>query len=142
MLIVVGIDRSDQAARSLDFAIELAKTHDAQLVLCHVIPWSPFSFTTQIDNEHREVTKQNELRAASEQVLAPAVAVVEAAGLSCETYLVHGDAAKEVTRLAAEADSAQIVVGKTGEARMTALVFGSTTSKIVQLANCPVTVIP
>jgi len=50
--------------------------------------------------------------------------------------------ANVLSDLAAEHGAIQIVVGKIGASGLKSLIFGSVTSKLVQLASVPVTVVP
>ena len=80
--VIVGIDGSEPSRRAVDFALSLAESQGVGLVVAHVIPWSPYSFNTPTENEERGERKQQELRAATTQIIEPAVEV--AAGHSCE----------------------------------------------------------
>lgn len=142
-VIVVGVDSGETSRRAVAFARDRAKDlgADAELVLAHVIPWSPYSFTTPEENEVRHRRRQEELTAAREQVLAPAAAIVGDA-IPVTTVARHGDRAELLCSLAREHDATHILVGRNGESRLRQTVFGSVPSQLIQMADVPVTVVP
>lgn len=140
--VLVGVDGSDSSRRAMAFACERARQLDFELLVVHVIPWSPYSFNTPTENEHRHAQKQLEIDAAQEQVVKPACALAEQAGVPVEGLAKHGDPIDLLLDLAKSKDVSHIVVGRTGDSRMRRVVFGSTPGHLVQLAPVPVTVVP
>ena len=140
--VLVGVDGSDSSRRAMAFACERARQLDFELQVVHVIPWSPYSFNTPTENEHRHAQKQFEIDAAQEQVVRPACALAEEAGVPVEGLVRHGDPVDLLLDLAKGEDVSHIVVGRTGDSRMRRVVFGSTPGHLVQLAPVPVTVVP
>ena len=140
--VLVGVDGSDSSRRAMAFACERARQLDLELLVVHVIPWSPYSFNTPTENEHRHAQKQFEIDAAQEQVVKPACALAEEAGVPVEGLVRHGDPVELLLDLAKGKDVSHIVVGRTGDSRMRRVVFGSTPGHLVQLAHVPVTVVP
>ena len=139
---LVGIDNSDCSRRALEFARQRAKAMNARLILTYVIEWSPYSFNTAKENEQRHKRREEEITIANTSVLAPALASLEGSGVAAEGIVRHGNVAKVLNDLAAEYGAIQIVVGKVGASGLKSLIFGSVTSKLVQLASVPVTVVP
>jgi nucleotide-binding universal stress UspA family protein len=139
--VLVGVDNSDASKRAVEFARDRAKALGVSVVLAHVIPWSPYSFSTPEENEMRHKRRESELAAAREQVLEPAQAIVGDA-VECIAIAKHGDRAELLNALAREHDAFHILVGRTGESRMRAKLFGSVPSQLIQIADVPVTVVP
>jgi nucleotide-binding universal stress UspA family protein len=139
---LVGIDNSDCSRRALEFARQRAKSMNARLILAYVIEWSPYSFNTPEENEQRHKRREEEITIAHASVLAPALASLEGSGVVAEGIVRHGNVAKVLNDLAVEHGAIQIVVGKIGASGLKSLIFGSVTSKLVQLASVPVTVVP
>ncbi len=137
----MGVDCSDSARRAVVFARDLAAATGAELVLAHVIPWSPYSFNTPEENEVRHRRRQEELAAAREQVLEPAAAIVGDT-VPFSTVARHGDRAELLCSLAREHDATHIAVGRTGESRLRQALFGSVPSELTQISEVPVTVVP
>jgi nucleotide-binding universal stress UspA family protein len=140
-VIVVGVDCGDASRRTVAFARDRAKAIGAELVLAHVIPWSPYSFTTPEENEVRHRRREEELASAREQVLEPAAAIVGDT-VPFTTVARHGDRAELLCSLAREHDAVHILVGRNGESRLRRSVFGSVPAQLIQMADVPVTVVP
>ncbi|HSK28088.1 MAG TPA: universal stress protein [Jiangellales bacterium] len=140
-VILVGVDQSDGSRRAVEFARDRAREVGAALLIAHVIPWSPYSFTTPEENETRHVRREAELAAAREQVLGPACALV-GDGVECTSEARHGHPAETLSSLAREHDAMHVVVGRTGESRLRSMLFGSVPSQLIQIADVPVTVVP
>jgi nucleotide-binding universal stress UspA family protein len=139
--VLVGVDGSDASRRAVEFARDRAEALGVGLVLVHVIPWSPYSFNTPEENEMRHTRRQAELVYAKEQVLEPAMALVGDVA-PCVTVARHGDRAETLSAIAREHDAAHILVGRTGEGRLRARVFGTVPGQLIQIADVPVTVVP
>jgi nucleotide-binding universal stress UspA family protein len=139
--VLVGVDGSDASGRAVEFARDRAEALGVDLVLAHVVPWSPYSFNTPEENEVRHARRETELRAAREQVLEPAMALVGDVA-TCIPVARHGDRAETLNTIAREHDAFHILVGRTGESRMRARVFGTVPGQLIQIADVPVTVVP
>jgi nucleotide-binding universal stress UspA family protein len=139
--VLVGVDSSDASKRAIEFARDRAKALGVSVVLAHVIPWSPYSFSTPEENETRHIRRQAELDAAQEQVIKPSMAIL-GDEVDCIPIVKHGDRAELLNALAREHDSFHILVGRTGESRMKTKLFGSVPGQLIQMADVPVTVVP
>ncbi|MGA8209233.1 MAG: universal stress protein [Nocardioidaceae bacterium] len=140
--ILVGIDRSEQSRRAVEFAVTRAQALDRTVVLVHVIPWSPFSFNTPEENEHRHSRRAAEITAAGEQITEPLAAAARERGVEVETLVRHGDPVDTLISLAQQRASDHIVLGRTGDSRVKQALFGSIPAQVVQHAPVPVTVVP
>jgi len=112
------------------------------MVIVHVIQWSPFSFNTPTENEHRHAQKAAEILAAQEQVIDPLAALAKEAGVPHEVVVTHGDPVDTIMKILDERHSDHIVLGRTGDSRVRQAIFGSTPGHLVQVAPVPVTVVP
>jgi nucleotide-binding universal stress UspA family protein len=140
--VVVGVDNSDASTRAVEFAVARAKHNDWKVVLVHVIPWSPYSFQTPSENEHRHQEKERELAAATEQVLVPMAAIAEDGGVPHTEVVRHGKPSDTISDVANDSHAVHIIVGRTGDGGLREAVFGSVASRLVQHAHLPVTVVP
>ncbi len=140
--IVVGVDNSDTSTRAVEFAVARAKVNDWKIVLTHVIPWSPFSFNTPTENEHRTREKKREIEAATEQILVPMAKIADAGEVQHDDVVRHGKPSETMLELSDEVKAVHIIVGRTGDSGLREAVFGSVASRLVQHANVPVTVVP
>lgn len=141
--IVVGVDTSDTSRRAVEYACEQTQCEDrSTLLLCHVIHWSPYSFTTPYDNDTRPTRKAEEIEAAEAQVLQPLIELAHERGVPTESLVRHGDPADMLIHIAKDVDAKGVVVGRTGDSRMRSRVFGTLPSHLVQECPVPVTVVP
>lgn len=139
---LLGIDSSDCSRRALSFACDRAKAADAELVVAYVIEWSPYTFNTPEENEQRHKRREEEIERAESNVLNPAIEMIKSAGVDAKGIVRHGNVADVLTGLAAECDADQIIVGRIGDSGLKSILFGSVTSKLIQLSDVPVTVVP
>jgi nucleotide-binding universal stress UspA family protein len=141
-LIVVGIDSSACCQRSVEYAAESARAADARLLLVHVIEWSPFSFSTAMENEVRHKRREEELSRARADLIDPVLADLKARGLDVEGLVTHGHPAQTIAEIAEEKNAGNIIVGRKGTSKLKAQLFGSVPSTLVQVSGVPVTVVP
>lgn len=139
---MVGIDNSECSSRALGFAAERAKSASAKLVVVYVIEWSPYSFNTPEENAMRHKRREEEIEAATKSVLTPALKKLKASGLTVEGIVRHGNVAGVLSGLAGECGANQMFVGRIGGSGLTTMLFGSVTSKLVQMSTVPVTIVP
>jgi nucleotide-binding universal stress UspA family protein len=140
--LLVALDGSDCGKRALDAAVVQARLTNASLVLTYVIEWTPYSFHTPEELEERHQRREAEIERANDSVLAPEVAALSDTGLQVETVVRHGKIAETLVELSREYNASQIFVGRRGESRVHAMIFGSVTAALVQTSEVPVTVVP
>ena len=140
--IVIGLDGTDTCERALEFAKDLAsKIGACELLAIYVIDWSPFTFQTAEENEHRHNRREEEIHLATERVIDPAVKTLTDAGFKASGLVRHGDVADTLNRLAVENGASQIIVGRVSSGGLTKRIFGSATHSLVMHADVPVTVV-
>lgn len=141
-MMLVGVDGSEASRRAATYAAARARASKARLVLAYVIEWSPYTFNTPEENEVRHKRREEEIERATTQVLDPWVAELRATGLEVDGVVRHGHAADVLSGLAGELGATQVFVGRRGQSRIAALLFGSVAGSLVQIAPVPVTVVP
>lgn len=141
-VLLVGIDCSDCAGRALDYAADWAEAVGGELVVAHVIQWSPFSFTTPQENEERHKRREAELDRAHREVVDPVVNRLHERGLQARGVIRHGHPAETLCDVAESVGAKHIIIGKTGSSRIRAQLFGSVANSLVQISKQPVTVVP
>ena len=139
---LVGIDGSDCGERALDVARDQARAADAELLVCYVIDWSPFTFSTPQENAERHRRREEELAVARTKFLEPRVEALNQAGVKASGLARHGHPARTLVHLAEEHEAAMIIIGRAGDAPMKTRIFGGTAAALVQSAPCPVLVVP
>ncbi len=140
--LLVGTDGSDGGGRALAYAAEQAKKTGAELVIAYVIEWSPYTFSTPSENEVRHKRREEEIERAQADVIDPLVEKYSEQGVDVRGVVRHGHAAEVLDALGNELQVQGIYVGRRGSSRLAALLFGSVTASLVQIADCPVTVVP
>ena len=140
--IMVGVDCSECGDRAVEFAAGLARKSNARLYVAHVIEWSPYSFSTVQENAERHKRREEEIHRAHKEIIDPVVAKLKSEGLDVEGLVHHGHVADTLNALANSNGVMNIVVGRQGSSKLKAHVFGSVGSRLVQNADCAVTVVP
>lgn len=140
--VIVGVDNSDTSTRAVEFAVERAQKNDWKLVLVNVIPWSPFSFTTPDENEERHAQRKKELDFANSKIIEPMLAIATAGKVEAQSEVRHGNSADILLDFVNEHRAIHVIVGRTGDSGLRNVFFGSTTSRLIQHAQVPVTVVP
>jgi nucleotide-binding universal stress UspA family protein len=140
--IVIGLDGTETGEHALTFARDLASRIEAcELIVAYVIEWSPFTFQTAEENEHRHKRREEEIDIANERVVAPAVKSLTEAGFTARGVVQHGDVAETLNRITVENGGSQIIVGRVSNDGFTKRLFGSSTQNLVMHADVPVTVV-
>lgn len=140
--IVVGYDGSDSSKATLDFAVGLAKSQGASIVVAHVLEWSPYSFLTPNELEERHKRRGEELERAETAVLAPVVKGLADSGVEVTTSLKYGGIADTLCDIVKAEGATQIIVGRTGGSGISSRIFGSVAGSLAQVSPVPVTIVP
>ena len=139
---LIALDGGDDSKRALSAAVTHAKSTSSDLVLAYVIDWSPYSFHTPQELEERHQRRESEIQRANDSILAPEIAALKADDLNVETVVHHGRIAETLLELGEQHGVTQIYIGRRGESRMHAMIFGSVSAAMVQTSTVPVTVVP
>lgn len=140
--ILVGLDGTEGGDRALDAAVDHARAAGSELVLSYVIPWSPFTFSTPEENATRHKRREEELEVAESKILQPRRERLATESLKVTSLARHGHPAKTLVQLADELGVSMIVVGRVGDSPLKTRLFGGTAAALVQMAPCPVLVVP
>ena len=123
--VLFPIDQSREAAETAGKALDLARAHNSRLVVLSVVqPERPEM------HDHEAVAT----------LLAEARARFEQAGVACEVLEREGKPAFVICDVADELNVDVIVMGTRGVNLQAE--SGSTASRVIQLAPCPVLVVP
>ena len=140
--ILIGIDGSKDSRRAAEHGIAQVKTSKAKVVLAYVIEWSPYTFNTPEENEQRHKRREEEIQTVHERVLDPMLELFASEGLKISGVVRHGQVADALLQIGKEHGATQIVVGRIGQRSFKSMIFGSVVSKLIQLTDIPVTVVP
>ena len=141
-VLMVAVDCSECGNRAIEYAAEQARKSNARLYVAHVIEWSQFSFSTVQENAERHKRREEELQRAYTDVIDPVVNQLKSEGLEVEGLVRHGHVADTLNSLAKAKGVTNIILGRQGASKLKKHVFGSVGSRLVQSADCAVTVVP
>lgn len=133
--IVLGFDSSPGAQRALGISIELAQRFAVPLVLVHGI--APPSRVGEEADEARAAIDELDT-----QIIAPAVAAVEAAGVTAVVEVVDERPAQALVDAADAHDASVIVIGTWNDSPLRGALLGSVAHKLLQLSRRPVLCVP
>jgi len=141
-VLMVGVDGSECGERAVEFAARRAKNSGARLFITYIIEWSPFTFSTALENAERHQRREEEIQRAHSEIVDPIVDRLKTEGLDVEGLVRHGHVAETLNALAKSKGVVNIILGRQGTSKLKAHVFGSVGSRLVQSAECAVTVVP
>jgi nucleotide-binding universal stress UspA family protein len=130
-------DYSDTSAYALQIAADLARLHQATILVLHVAETlGPENVTygeaiSELEPAGYRRRLEEDLR---RQVPAPS-------GASIQYLLSEGDPSREIDRVAREHHADLIVMGTHGRTGLSRLLTGSIGEEIIRTASCPVLVI-
>ena len=132
MNILVPVDGSPASLRALDYAI--AHYPEASFVLLTVQ-------NVEIASELMYSDWQELLKQAAVKALKEATEKSEAASVRFETFLRMGAIAETIAQVAREKSIDHIVMGARGLGSIQGLLLGSVATKVIHLAEVPITLI-
>jgi nucleotide-binding universal stress UspA family protein len=140
-IILVGLDGSMGSARALDWAINMAKSLDAEIVAVHVAQMlSPAAVSFGIAPIELSMEALEELRHRFESEWA---APLKAAGVRYRTvFETNAPPVPTLIAVAADVHADLIVTGSRGLGGFGELLLGSVSHQLVLHAQVPVVVIP
>jgi nucleotide-binding universal stress UspA family protein len=131
--VVVGIDDSKGSIAALEWAIDEADLHGAELTIVHA-----WSYPYGLDSPAASVRDVMQVDAAC--VLDRAIERANArGGAKVDSRLIEGNAAESIIEAAEGADL--IVVGSRGRGGLRALLLGSVSSAVIHHTRCPTVVV-
>jgi nucleotide-binding universal stress UspA family protein len=136
--ILVATDGSDSAAEAVEFGIELAAEHEAELILVHVVPALDLIPATVFGIgsafPHEPMIEDRKL-------LEDAAAVAEEHSVLATTALLAGDTVDEIVAYADSQGVDLIVVGSRGHGTVASALLGSVSRGVLTESKRPVLVV-
>ena len=134
--ILLPVDGSENSVRAVHRAIELSKeTGGSKLLLVTAFPpivsgnVKRFFSAEEIQSYYQE---------EGQKALAPAKAVLEAAGVAYEDEVLVGPIAQSIAEYAKKNQVDTIIMGTRGLGTVTGMLLGSVTTKVLSLVDIPV----
>lgn len=135
--ILLAVDGSEYALRAARVAANLAHAMNSQ-TLRIVVAYDPIPpYLGEPNLQHAINARLNE----AQEILQKAVQTVGNVSAEIHTEYIEGDAAETIIEVARTRHSDVIVMGSRGLGRLTGLLLGSTSQKVVSHAPCPVLIV-
>jgi len=117
------------------YTVELAKTMDAEVVLMHSFGGIPAALAEKGDEIAQKLTEE------AGELLEPYRELFRQGGVRFTEKIIQGKAGDAIVGLAEDEDCDIIVIGSRGLSNLERILLGSVTTRVVQMASCPVLVI-
>ena len=134
--ILVALDGSEYSVKALEFAIDLAKKYQSQLVLIHVVIRQIYAINPPEAGILAGTAIVRELETEGKAILARGEEAAKAQGVSVETRLKQGVPAEELLHAVADEKVDLIVLGSRGLSQVKAFLLGSVSDKVSHHAKC------
>ena len=135
--ILVAVDFSPCSRAALSLATALAQRQRSSLLLAHAVGAAPL----EVPSVPMGMTAQErDMVMAAEAEVARDASEIRRRGITVETRVVLGSAAKTLADMARELDAKLIVMGTHGRKGAAHLFLGSVAEQVVRAATCPVLV--
>jgi nucleotide-binding universal stress UspA family protein len=138
--ILIGTDGSPAALQAVEFGLELAEEHAAQVTFVHVAPTADVLPVTGFAMAG-PVSVPHELDEHDRTSLDEALALAEERDIDARSRLLVGAAATKIVAYADEIDADLIVVGSRGLGAIGSTLLGSVSRKVLHDANRPVLIV-
>jgi len=135
--ILLAVDGSEHALNAARMASDLARAMHTR-ILRIVVAFE--RIPSYLGEPNMQAAIQNRLKEADE-VLQKAVQAVGNVSAEIRTESIEGDSAEAILEVAKTHKSDVIVIGARGVGRLTGLLLGSTSQKVVAHAPCPVLIV-
>jgi len=134
-VIIWATDGSSQAERALPFAKHLAQANGARLIVVHSreIMAGRGAGPVRLDEDQVQAALGKQVADLKQQGRAATLQMGE---------VMAGGAAQVIADIADKEGADLIVAGTRGHGSLTGLLLGSVTHRLIQIAHCPVLVVP
>lgn len=135
--ILVATDFGEQALNAMRFAADLARTFQAELIVCHILAPYPLALHTTAEQEELLARFNPELRASkARDFVERSFAEL---GVQNGRFLAQlGRPYEEIVNIAETENVDLVVVGTHGRGMISHAILGSVAENVVRLTPCPV----
>ena len=137
----MALDGSEFSMKALEFAIDIAKKYQSQLILVHVVIRQIYAINPPEAGILAGTAIVRELEAEGKAILAKGEEIVKAQSIPVETRLKQGVPAEELLHAAADEKVDLIVLGSRGLSQVKAFLLGSVSDKVSHHAKCPALIV-
>ena len=136
--ILEQVDFSSRSIDSLHYALSLARTYSASLLLLHVVDMGAAESIFRIHTTGPEEMMAEKLCKYCEKQFDKMLVDLDTSGVNIDRRVVQGHAHLEIVRAAALEDIDAVVMCTHGYKGLEHMLHGSVTEKVVRSAPCPV----
>ena len=136
--ILIALDGSETSSAALGAGLELAEDEGAEVIFAHVASLLDFA---PAHNGDEHAPPDRFPTADWDPVLREAMMLAEGRGVKARPELLVGYPAKQILRLASEAEADLVVIGSRGLGRVKSAILGSTSREVLARADRPVLVV-
>lgn len=135
--IIVATDGSVDSNKAIDRAIELAKTHDVEIVIVNVAEdFCPIALGEVECNTIRELMMKE-----SNAIIQAALEKFKSSGVEARGVIEFGSPAETIIDVAKREKADEIIASSHGKHGVKKIWMGSVTSRLIEWAPCPVVIV-
>ena len=142
--ILVPIDFSEHAAKTVTYAVSLAAWFSCPATLLHVInlqDYPMYQYSLEYTVPDRYISQYEYAESEARNGLKPFENLFSSRGLRVGTEIRVGSPFEEILNAAEHCSADLIVIGSHGRSGLGRLLLGSTTERVIERARCPVLVV-
>ena len=140
--ILVAVDGSNPSLKASTYAIELAKTYEAELIILDIVSPVPYSQFEYANIGRMKETETIEKEKAQQEVdKVKQKAMEKKVSVKTEVVIKYTSIVKEIVEYAENEKVDIIVIGSRGMTGFKKLLMGSVASGVVTYSHCPVLVV-
>ncbi len=140
MKILIPTDFSKNARHAIDYATLLAKSVSAEIKLLYV--YTPPVTRGNLAYPLIQDEIKRGVKEAGEQMIKLCSETTDGSGLLCKSHVIIGVVVDEIIKVSEDSKIDLIVMGTKGASGIEKILFGSNTASVIEMATCPVLVVP
>lgn len=134
----MATDGSETAVGAAELAVEDATEHGGSVLAMHVLDTGDYA--APMRGRWQEFYEN--LRRGGEEIAEEVCDIADESSVQCDSAILEGDPAEEITRFAEENEVDAIYMGTVGRSGLKEVFLGSTAERVIRSATLPVTVVP
>lgn len=135
--VIVATDGSDYSNKAIDKAIETAKNQGAEIIVVNVAEdYCPIGLTEIDCDTIRELVMKE-----SKGIINAALDKFRVVGIEAKGIVEFGSPAETIAEIAKKEKADEIIVASHGKHGAKKFLMGSVTSRLIEVAHCPVVVV-
>lgn len=136
--ILVPIDGSDYSNRAAEYAIGVAKTQDAEVILVYVVDELVID---QFSSATEKSTIESQLKNDGQHTVHYVENLMKKAGVKSSSLLLKGRPFEQIVNTTKSFDIDLVVMGTYGRRGAERILIGSVAERVIEYSPCPVLVV-